>query len=126
MKIKNTIFDQNGRFIPALNNLLGEVIPVREAYELRKFQKEVVEKQTVFEESRLAMAKDFSKKDKDGKPAMEDGHFVLKDVKGFGKSYNELVEIEESYKIKKITLPENIALSVKDLMALEPILNIPD
>ena len=54
----------------------------------------------------------------------EDGTVPLVDAEGFQKEFNELLEIEQKYKFKKIKLPEDVEISVNDLMLLEDILEI--
>ena len=123
MKLKNEVF--NNGFIPALRTLLDEKLPVKEAFELRKLANEVGDKMKVYEESRMALVKEFGKTDEKGELiVLKDGNVDIEDIEGFKKKFQELLDLEEDYKCQKITLPDETQLTTKNLILLEAILNI--
>lgn len=124
MKLKNEVFNNN--FIGALNGLIAEKLPVTQAYELRKFAKELDSKLAVYNESRTALINQYAAVDEEGKqvPGEQPGtvNIAKENVEAFNKDMLELMAQEEKYSIKKITLPNTVQISAKDLMVLEDII----
>lgn len=134
MKLQNTIFyrqkaNEASPFIQALNALIGEPLPVKTSYALAKIAKTVSDKQKAYEDARNALVKKYGEpaKDKNGK---ETGGTTVKEknMEPFLKELNELIEMEEEYKIEKVTLEEKqlegVKIKPQDLMVLEKIIDI--
>lgn len=129
MKLKNSIFvkDKEGAgFISALNNLLGQKLPVGMSFVLFKFAKEVNEKGESYEKARMKIWETYGKLTEN-----EDGSktWIIpkgKKLDAANKEFEELAAIEEEYPSlsKKITLPEKVEISVRDLGTLEPIVEL--
>jgi hypothetical protein len=126
MKLKNEIFS-NG-FTKALQELIGEKLPASQAFELRKLIKEVNDKATIYEEARIGLLKQFSKKDKEGNPMTKtvEGKelYDVEDMEGFSTELKALTQLEEDYNIQKIKLSDNIQISASNVAILEDILTI--
>lgn len=122
MKLKNEIFS-NG-FIPAVNSLLEQKLPVVESYKLLKLAEEINAKSKIYTDARVALAKQYAKKDENGEPIEEDGKYVIEDQEAFNKEFRELVALEEEYDISKLVLGSEIRLSANEVAALENILEI--
>lgn len=118
MKLKNKVFE-NG-FIASLQKLIGQDLPVKMTYSLVKLVKEVNDKSVVYREAKQKIFDKYAEKQGDNlilNPATEDGK------KGTAK-LDELLQLEETYEIEKIKLPDDVKLSVQDVMLLEEVLVI--
>ncbi len=128
MKLKNIIF-ANG-FIQALVNLETQRLPMGKAFTLKKLDKQVNEKAKIYDEVRLTLIDKYTEKDAEGKnvPVLDaegktlEGQVKITDPDAFNKEYQELLDIEEDYDFEKMTLPDSIEISTKDLVLLEDII----
>ena len=122
MKLRNTIFiteAEDRGFIPALNRLMSEKLPVKVAYDLAKLGREISERQQDFENGRKAILEKYGK-EKDGK-----WEILAKNIEKANKEFNELGNVQEEYELKKkIQIPDDIELSARDLLYLESIIEV--
>ena len=122
MKLRNTIFiteAEDRGFIPALNRLMSQQLPVKVAYDLAKLGREISERQQDFENGRKAILEKYGK-EKDGS-----WEILAKNTEKANKEFNELANVEEKYELKdKIKLPEDIELSPRDMLYLDAIIEV--
>lgn len=122
MKLRNTIFiteAEDRGFIPALNRLMTQPLPVKVAYDLAKLGREISARQQDFENGRKAILEKYGK-EKDGT-----WEILAKNTEKANKEFNELANLQEEYEIKKkIKIPDDIELSARDLLYLEAIIEV--
>jgi len=116
MKLQNTIF-VNG-FADAFSRLLDERLPIGIAFVLRRFAKEYDDKFKVFAQTRLDLFKKYGNE--------KDGEYKVpkKNLDKFNEEFEQLLEIEQEFDIKKVSLPKDTQMSAKDVAVLENILDI--
>ena len=123
MKLRNTIFiveDGDRGFIPALNRLMLEKLPVKVAYDLAKLGREISERHKDFENGRRAILEKYGKENKDGT-----WEIMAKNQEKSNEEFNELVNMQEDYELKeKIELPDDIELSARDMLYLEAVIEV--
>lgn len=125
MKIKI----QNKYLLPSINLLYDLSLKGKESRHRTRFIKLLQEQLKEVEEERKQLAEEFSRKDKNGKPIIEDNKYVLENEKEFYKEYNELMDEEfiieganheETLKtVKKILLECEVAFSGQDAMVYD-------
>lgn len=125
MKIKI----QNKYLLPSINLLYDLSLKGKESRHRTRFIKLLQERLKEVEEERKQLAEEFSRKDKNGKPIIEDNKYVLENEKEFYKEYNELMDEEfiieganheETLKtVKKILLECEVAFSGQDAMVYD-------
>lgn len=112
MKIANSIFDSPK--VGAINDLISLPLPVKDAYALMKFAKELSEKETIYRDAKMKIFKEYGEEKK--------GILSIKkenEEKAF-EELKALAEIEEEYTLpNKIKLPVDIKLSAQQLSLLE-------
>lgn len=116
VKYKNVIFT-NG-YDKALNKLADQPIGIAKEWVLAKFVKQFVEKNKIFEEQRVKIAKKYGKLSKDGQQYSFEG----KNRELFLKELQQLLDIEETYDVEEIKVEEGMGLSTNELILLEDIL----
>lgn len=125
MKIKI----QNRYLLPSINLLYDLSLKGKESRHRTRFIKLLQEQLKEVEEERKQLAEEFSRKDKNGKPIIEDNKYVLENEKEFYKEFNELMDEEfiieganheETLKtVKKILLECEVAFSGQDAMVYD-------
>lgn len=125
MKIKI----QNKYLLPSINLLYDLSLKGKESRHRTRFIKLLQEQLKEVEEERKQLAEEFSRKDKNGKPIIEDNKYVLENEKEFYKEFNELMDEEfiieganheETLKtVKKILLECEVAFSGQDAMVYD-------
>jgi len=122
MKLRNTIFiveAEDRGFIPALNRLMSQQLPIEVAYDLSKLGREISERQKDFENGRMAILEKYGKQ-KDG--AWE---ILAKNQEKANEEFNKLANMQEKYELKeKIKLPEDIEMSARDMLYLDAIIEV--
>ena len=118
MKIGNSIFE--GGKVEALNALVVLPLPIKEAYRLMKFVKELKEKEDVYQGVKISIFKKYGNEKKDGTIEIK-----KENQKKAFKELNELLAIKEEYSLdRKIVLPNNIEFSAAQLMSLEDVAEV--
>jgi len=121
MKLKNYIF-VNG-FIPALQELLNEKLPITQAFKLRKLAKVINEKAKVYDETRRALLDQVAAKDKNGEVIKDEkGNVKFDNLEKWNTEFIELLEQEEEYDIEPIELANSVEMSANNVTLLEQIL----
>lgn len=125
MKIKI----QNKYLLPSINLLYDLSLKGKESRHRTRFIKLLQEQLKEVEEERKQLAEEFSRKDKNGKPIIEDNKYVLENEKEFYKEFNELMDeefiieganYEETLKtVKTILLECEVAFSGQDAMVYD-------
>lgn len=125
MKIKI----QNKYLLPSINLLYDLSLKGKESRHRTRFIKLLQEQLKEVEEERKQLAEEFSRKDKNGKPIIEDNKYVLENEKEFYKEFNELMDEEfiieganheETLKtVKTILLECEVAFSGQDAMVYD-------
>lgn len=125
MKIKI----QNKYLLPSINLLYDLSLKGKESRHRTRFIKLLQERLKEVEEERKQLAEEFSRKDKNGKPIIEDNKYVLENEKEFYKEFNELMDeefiieganYEETLKtVKTILLECEVAFSGQDAMVYD-------
>jgi len=124
MKLTNLCF-VNG-FTPAFMKLTKLDLPVSTSFRLKSILWQLKVQETLFNESRQELINKYSEKDENWKPALtEDWKGIkIEKIEEFNKEFNDLVSIEFEVISEKIKLNDDIKLSVADIEALEPILDL--
>ena len=116
LKLTNAIFVNN--FVAALNKLIDEPLPVAKSYKLVKLVRQLEEKSEVFSTAKKKLLEKYGKPGEDGQYKINKGS-----EEEFSQQYNELVAIEEEYDFDKISLPDDIKITTKDLLMLEELID---
>ena len=116
LKLTNAIFVND--FVAALNKLVDEPLPVAESYKLVKLIRQLEEKNVVFDTARKKLLDKYGKSGDDNKYKINKGS-----EEEFSEQYNELVAIEEEYDYEKISLPDDVKITTKDLLMLEELID---
>ena len=96
-------------FIGALGELLDQPLPATPAYRLIKFAKQVETKQAIYREAYTKMLNKYGTIDKAGKWTAGS---KAKRIKA-DREYNELLNIEEDYNIRKLRLSDLKGIKIK-------------
>lgn len=125
MKLRNTIFIAESAevgFIPALNRLLSQKLPVEVAYELGKLGRQISERQKDFEGARIAILEKYGEKNE------KDGTWTIlaKNQDKANEEFNKLANIQEEYEIEeKVKLPrKNLDMTGQDTLFLNPVIEL--
>ena len=123
MKLFEVVSVSNG-----LRILDGKRLPAKINYALMKNKKALLEELQGIQEQRIKIMKSHAKKDKNGKPASENGQFIFEsdaDKEEATKEYAELLSVDANIDIMTVTFDDIVKcddmepLTTSEIEALE-------
>ena len=117
VKLKNVVF-VNG-FTQALNRLLEQPMSPLNGYRLAKFARKLAENEKLFLDEKVKLINKYGTKN-------EEGNYIFskENQDKLNKDWEELLNIEESYKIDPIEIREEASMKPNDILILEDILKL--
>lgn len=105
----------------ALQRLLAhDDIPVKQAYWIAKFARKMSEEIALVEGQRVALIRKYGVEN-DGQVTVEqNGENWVK----FVQEHNELMDMETDLDVRTVQIPDNVAIPIGDLMALDMFIEI--
>ncbi len=81
-------------------------LPIKIAYAISKNADAVTGALKAYEECRKKCLEQYAKKDEDGKAIIENGNYVIEDMKQFSKEISELLAMETEVVIQEVSIDE--------------------
>lgn len=115
----------NENFLNAFGDLMGQDLPIKTAYSLKKIQKKLQEENERFDELRKELVTKHATKNENGEPEVDEvGNVKLEKevIEEFNKGYNELLDID--FESDSVSLDDlgDIKLSAAKLVMLDDLI----
>ena len=116
---------QLNSIIEGLNQLMVEKLPIKIAYSISKVAKKIQAEAKLYEENRIVLIERYCDKNEEGKPIIEDNHYLIND-KAFAREFTELSEmiIDIEFKTISINALEGITISPMTMYVLEMFIEV--
>ena len=92
--------------VEALQMVMNEVLPVKTAYWLKRAMQQIQPEFEAFEEARKSLVNNYATRDENDMLAIDGDNYVIEDMEGFQKEYEELASTEIEIKYEPLGIDD--------------------